>query len=165
MVIMDREDYGDRANSLLTQAAYRSISRDPTNNLKAKLITILRGINRASGLEDTIYKCMHPIGCISPKFYGLPIIHKTNMPLKPIVSSRGSVTYGVAKVLAKILKPLAGKSPHHIQSTKDCGEGKQGKYPARTVPLLLLYFFLMGGQWHFWGDRGQISSGEGKRKG
>ena len=43
----------------------------------------------------------------------------TQHPLRPIVSSRGSVIYGVAKVLAKILKPLTGKSPHHIQSTKD----------------------------------------------
>ena len=55
----------------------------------------------------------------SPKFYGLHKIHKTGTPLRPIVSSRGSVTYGVAKVLSKILKPLVGKSPHHIQSTSD----------------------------------------------
>ena len=46
-------------------------------------------------------------------------IHKTNTPLRPIIPSRGSVTYGVAKVLAKILKSILGKSPHHIQSTKD----------------------------------------------
>ena len=41
------------------------------------------------------------------------------IPPRPIVSSRGSVTYGVAKVLAKILKPLEGKSPHNVYSTKD----------------------------------------------
>ena len=40
-------------------------------------------------------------------------------PLRPIVSSCGSVTYGVAKELAKILKPLVCKSPHHITSTQD----------------------------------------------
>ena len=50
-------------------------------------------------------------------FYGLPKIHKPNTPLRPIVSSCGSVTYGLAKELAKILKPLVGKSPHHINST------------------------------------------------
>ena len=36
-----------------------------------------------------------------------------------IVSSRGSVTYGVIKVLSKVLIPLVGKSPHYIQSTGD----------------------------------------------
>ena len=35
------------------------------------------------------------------------------------MSSCGSVTYGVAKELAKILKPLVGQSPHHINSTQD----------------------------------------------
>ena len=48
-----------------------------------------------------------------------PKIHKPDTPLRPIVSSCGSVTYGVAEELAKILKPLVGKSPHHITSTQD----------------------------------------------
>ena len=47
----------------------------------------------------------------------------------PIVSSCGSVTYGVAKELAKILKPLVGKSPHHITSTQDFVE------PAKQIKL------------------------------
>ena len=62
---------------------------------------------------------MYQTGCILPKFYGLPKIHKLDTPLRPIVSSCGSVTYGVAKKLAKIPKPLVGKSPHHINSTQD----------------------------------------------
>ena len=57
---------------------------------------------------------MHP-----PKFYGLPKIHKTSIPFRPIVSFRGSVTYVIAEVVANILKPLGGKFQHHIQSTKD----------------------------------------------
>ena len=55
----------------------------------------------------------------SPKFYGLPKIHKSNTSLRPTVYSCGSVTYGVAKELTKILKPLVGKSPHHINNTYD----------------------------------------------
>ena len=62
---------------------------------------------------------MCPTGCVPPKFYGLPKIHKPDTPLRPIVSSCGSVSYGVAKKLTKILKPLVGKSPHHINSTQD----------------------------------------------
>ena len=97
MVFMDREDFIEKANNLLAQPAYRSIDRDPTNKLKAKLITILRRIKRESGLEDTIYNSMYPMGCTSPKVYGLPKIHKTNILFRPIISIRGSVTYGVAK--------------------------------------------------------------------
>ena len=65
------------------------------------------------------YKLMYPTDCVPPKFYGLPKIHKLHIPLRPIVSSCGLVTYGVAKELTKILKPLVGKSPHHINSTHD----------------------------------------------
>ena len=94
------------------------IDKDPTNRLKAKPIT-LRQLKRETGLEDHIYKYMYPTGCSSPKFYGLPKIHKANTPLRPIVSSSGSVIYGVVNVFAKILKPLVGRSLHHIHSTKD----------------------------------------------
>ena len=52
-------------------------------------------------------------------FYGLPKIHKPDTHLRPIVSSCGSVTYGAAKELAKILTPLVGKSLHNINSTQD----------------------------------------------
>ena len=62
---------------------------------------------------------MYPTGCVPPKFYGLPKNHKPDTPLRPIVSSCRSITYGVAKELAKILKPLVGKSPHLITSTQD----------------------------------------------
>ena len=47
---------------------------------------------------------MFSMGCNVPKFYGLPEIHKLDTPLRPIVSNRGLVTYGVANVLTKILK-------------------------------------------------------------
>ena len=62
---------------------------------------------------------MYPTSCVPPKFYGFPQIYKLDSLLGPIVSSCGSVTYGVAKELAKILKPLIGKSPHRINSTHD----------------------------------------------
>ena len=62
---------------------------------------------------------MYPTGCGAPKFHGLPKIHKLDTSLRPIVSSCGSVTNGVAKELSEILKPLVGKSPHHINSTQD----------------------------------------------
>ena len=56
---------------------------------------------------------------VFPQILWVTQIHKTGNPLRPIISSRGSVTYGVGKVLSKVLKPLVGKFPHHIQSTSD----------------------------------------------
>ena len=74
---------------------------------------------------------------IAPQLYGLPKIHKTGIPLRPIVSIRGSVTYGVAKVIAKVLKPLVGMLPHHILSTSDFVSKVRGYSPSMGVPLFL----------------------------
>ena len=119
MVIMDRQDYIGKANNLLSQNTYKTIQWDPTNTIKNKLITILKRVKSQTSLSNQTYKAMYPMGCVSHKFYGFPKIHKPDTPLRPIVSSFGSVTYRVAKELAKILKPLVGKSPHHINSTQD----------------------------------------------
>ena len=48
------------------------------------------------------------MGCRDPKFYGLPKLYKQGTPLRPVVSSCGLITYGVAEELTKILKPLVG---------------------------------------------------------
>ena len=61
---------------------------------------------------------MYPIGACCPKVYGLPQIKK-DTPLRPIASSKDLVTYGVDKIIARILKPLVGKSQHHMPTTKD----------------------------------------------
>ena len=119
---MDRQDYINKANSLLNQNTYGTIPQDPTNTIKNKLISIFKRVKNQTGLDSSTYNSMQPTGCVPPRFYGLPKIHKLDTPLRPIVSSCGSVTYGVAKELAKILKPLVVKSPHHINSTQDFAE-------------------------------------------
>ena len=71
------------------------------------------------GINEENYKKMYPTGADIPKFYGLPKVHKAGVPLRPIVSSRGSVTYNTSKELARILKPLAGRSTFSVQNTMD----------------------------------------------
>ena len=39
MVVMDRQDYIQKAEESLSQPAYRTIPRNPTNKIKAQLIT------------------------------------------------------------------------------------------------------------------------------
>ena len=94
MVVMDRDDYVSKVQELLAQPAYRSIPRDPINKIKAQLITKLRKIKMDNNLDEGTYKAMYPTGCIPPRFYGLPKIHKTGSPLRPIVSSRGQSPIG-----------------------------------------------------------------------
>ena len=84
-----------------------------------RLIKLLKNIKAEGGINEETYKRMYATGAGSPKLYGLPKIHKPDTPLRPIVSSTGTVSYNTAKELAKILKPLVGMSTHHLQNTKD----------------------------------------------
>ena len=98
MVIMDRQQYMDKATILLQDTnTYRTIPKDPTNKQKNKLIGILKDIKQTGGLKDTTYCKVYPTSAIPPKFYGLPKIHKVGTPLRPIMSSRLSITYGVCQ--------------------------------------------------------------------
>ena len=118
LVVIDRTDYIRKAKDLLQDTStYRTIKEDPTSRLKSRLINILKKVKAESGMQENIYRKMYPTGACPLKFYGLPKIHKKNIPLRPIVSSIGSVSYGVAKELAKIIKPLMGCSVHHVQNS------------------------------------------------
>ena len=104
MVIMDQEDYTNKALTLLKDPnTYKVLPKDPTIQLKNKLIFLLKDIKQTGGLSINKCKQLYPTSALPPKFYGLPKIHKTGTPLRPIVSSRGSITYGVAKELAHII--------------------------------------------------------------
>ena len=119
IVVLDREEYIKKADELLSQSSYKKISTDPTNRYKSKLITLLKKIKADGGMDDVTYRRLYPTGASPPKFYGLPKVHKSGMPLRPIVSSIGSVTYETSKELSRILKPLVGRSPHLVQNNQE----------------------------------------------
>ncbi|BHF64213.1 hypothetical protein SprV_0200721300 [Sparganum proliferum] len=50
------------------------------------------------------------------RFYGLPKVHKANVPLRPIASLPGTPTYGLAKLIFGRLKFLAEGSPTTVAS-------------------------------------------------
>ena len=56
MVIMDKEDYNKKMQELLALPACRSIPRDPTNKIKAQLITKLRKIKEETNLDEVCIK-------------------------------------------------------------------------------------------------------------
>ena len=151
MVIMDQQDYINKVNTLLQDTnTYRVLNKDPTTSLKNKLISTLRNMKQTGALSNTKYRQLYPTSVIPPKFYGLPKIHKAGTPLRPIVSSRGSITYGVAKELAHIIKPLVGQSHHYLKNTQHFIQQIQGKRlnEGRSSPPLMSRLSSHQYQWH-----------------
>ena len=108
LVVMDKADYISKSEEILNTSTYMKIPKDPTNRQKSRLINILKNIKSEGGLNEEIYKKMYPTGAVSPKYYGLPKIHKAATPLRPIISSTGTATYNAAKELAKNFEALSG---------------------------------------------------------
>ena len=118
MVVMDKEKYIKKSEELLKQPTYKEVTTDPTTKYKNGLINLLKFIKAEGGINNNTYRRLYPTGAGSPKYYGLPKIHKAGIPLRPIISSRGSAAYETAKELAKILKPLVGRSPTRSRTTR-----------------------------------------------
>jgi len=72
---------------------------------KNRMINILRKWKRNGSISDKLYWKLYPESEEPQKLYGTPKIHKNNTPIRPIVSSCGSITYNAAKHLASILSP------------------------------------------------------------
>ena len=119
MVVMDKDDYNSKSEELLHTSTYQILRTDPTNKHKNKLISLLKTIKAEGGIGETTYKKLYPSGATTPTYYGLPKVHKEDTPLRPIVSSIGSATYETAKELSRILRPLVGKSTHHVRNNQD----------------------------------------------
>ncbi|CAH1239264.1 HTR6 [Branchiostoma lanceolatum] len=119
-VVLDREQYDRKIQDLLgDKDTYKPLKRDPTTKFKREIIEALKKLETDEALDHVTYLKIKPKSEQPPAFYGLPKIHKQDVPLRPIVSGIGSVTYGVASFLAKILGPLVGKSKHHVQNSAD----------------------------------------------
>ena len=80
MVVLDKKHYLEKAEALQAQPDYRTIDKDPRNKLKTRLIQTLRRIKRDTNMGVGMYRTMYHTGCMAPKFYGLPKIHKTGTP-------------------------------------------------------------------------------------
>ncbi|KAI8515581.1 hypothetical protein Bbelb_063940 [Branchiostoma belcheri] len=110
-VVLDREQYDRKVQDLLgDKDTFMPLKKDPTNKFKGKISSALKKLQTEGVLDRPTYLKLNPTTEQPPAFYGLPKIHKQSVPLRPIVSSIGSVTYELAGFLAKILGPLVGKS-------------------------------------------------------
>ena len=65
-----------------------------------------------SNAKSNLFQCASVYAPLLPRMYGLPKIHKPNLPLRTIVSFVGSATYELSKFLKKILSPLVGNTVH-----------------------------------------------------
>ena len=97
----------------------QAIKRDPTPALQRKLNNKLFTLKKTDKIDFRRYNRLKYSVSQPTKLYGLPKLHKPNIPMRPIVSFCGSPTYQLSKYLTNVLKPLTDESRHKLQSTEN----------------------------------------------
>ncbi|XP_048001897.1 uncharacterized protein LOC125238587 [Leguminivora glycinivorella] len=117
-VVMDTAAYDGKIRHLLDDdLVYKPVSYNPTARVTRRIRAIIRDC-REIFEEDVFNRLYKPKIVLPPKLYGLPKVHKTNVPLRPIVSQISSPTYDLAKHVGSVLQPLVGGTSSFVKDSR-----------------------------------------------
>ena len=100
-VVTDRVEYSNKLADLIGNSSYCKVKKDPTLKTERKLSQVL-GKNKDL-IPQTKYKQLIQHYSQLPHINGFPKIHKDGIPLRPIVSNRGSACHPLSRFLVEIV--------------------------------------------------------------
>ena len=80
---------------------------------------LLFQLKKDSSLPPQVYNRLRYSSGSIESIYGLPKIHKSGGPLRPIVSFYTSTPYRLSKHLVGILSPLVGDTCYTVQNSRE----------------------------------------------
>ena len=116
-VVMDTDTYRAKMSTLIENGPNQLLNKDLRDRLTRKLSEKLFTLKRSGYLLEAVYNKIRPRHKQPPRIYGLPKIHKADVPLRPIVSCVNTSTYDSSAYLANILSPLTGKSEYTVTNS------------------------------------------------
>jgi len=110
--IQNKSDYLNKMYSILNTNKFSVIDNKRKNGLpipikdEKNINLMINNFIKSNDLNSTLKNSLLAQGSQPSKLYGLPKVHKTDIPMRPVLSMIGSAQYNVAKTLVKLLKPL-----------------------------------------------------------
>ena len=98
---------------------YEVVKMNPTPKLEKKINNMLKSLWEAGEINKIAYDRLRATYSATPQLYGLPKIHKPEVPLRPIVSSIDSPMYNLTNFLTRTISPLSGKTSTFIKDSGD----------------------------------------------
>ncbi|BHF66264.1 hypothetical protein SprV_0200928000 [Sparganum proliferum] len=126
-VVLDKTDYLQKAKGLLEDRQfYVPCATNPAKALTREINATFLALENSGAITPTDRRMAKPQDTALARFYGLPKVHKDGAPLRPIVSLKGTPTYGLAKWLFLRLKFLTAESDTTVSSSAQFREKLKG---------------------------------------
>nr|VZI36714.1 unnamed protein product [Spirometra erinaceieuropaei] len=110
----------------LTDGKIRAMVYHPTKVQASSIDKVLKRLTGKKQLSEDIAKSLKQIEPTIAKIYGLPKVHKTEVPLRPIVSLIGAPNYKISKWLFQKLHPLTKNCETSIENSTEFLKKLQG---------------------------------------
>ena len=110
VVILNTTDYNSKMQNILNDTSkFVKLNKDPGKEVRRLEDKVRRAIDtllKKNLLTLSQYKEIYPSGSSPALLYGLPKVHKPNLPLSPIMSSLNTYNRKLSEFLVPILMPL-----------------------------------------------------------
>lgn len=117
---MNSAVYKEKINDILKdKKTYKLVKLDPTNTFQKKNNELIKLWQQKDYISPILAKTLIIPNALPPKIYGLPKLHKENVPLRPIVSCIQSPFNELAKFQKNILNKVAYKNQFYIKNSFD----------------------------------------------
>ena len=99
------------------ESTYRILNRDSTKCIERRLNSFIYNLFKSQRISQMQYYQLRSTDATAPRLYGLPKIHKKDIPMRPIVSFINSPLYNLSKFLCKLLSPLVGNTEFTVKNS------------------------------------------------
>ena len=115
VVILNRTDYVTKMNHILSDTTkFKKCSNQDSHKLamqhEDKINRLLRKLKQQNIISTSTYNSLFTSGSGPGILYGLPKIHKTGTPLRPILAAYNTAAYKIAKFIVPLLEPYTHNS-------------------------------------------------------
>ncbi|XP_037826543.1 uncharacterized protein LOC119614495 [Lucilia sericata] len=119
-VAMTKDDYNTKMMDIIKDmCTYRRLKKDPTLSLQNKNNILVEKLYKLNVINLLDKNKLTTRIAIAPRIYGLPKIHKKDMPLRPICSSINSPSYNLSKYIIDILRKLTNDSIYNVRDARE----------------------------------------------
>ncbi|CAF3764573.1 unnamed protein product [Rotaria sp. Silwood1] len=104
IVILDKKDYIEKINQILELKQFKNAKDSSLTEKENSMNEYIVKLHKDNVIDKETYWKIRSTSSSYATMYGQPKVHKTNYPLRPIISSIGSYNYNLSKYLYQIIK-------------------------------------------------------------